>query len=307
MINEAMLLLTRRCNYHCSFCRIAHKPISELPLELWQEIIRILKTNYDVRTFGISGGEATLLPNLLVGVVQEISPYPNFVISNGAVIDTEFGTKLGERLLLAGLTGYSSSVDDEHLLHSKDHGLNSMLKMKELGCQDVTASLTIYSGNVKTLVQTIKKLTDLGIYSVISIVHATKQPFPIPFVFRQDDVSVIPTYDEICYFVDEIIREYPKLDLHAPIEYFENLPKVYDSNGLFKWHCEKPHYIEIDSDGKIKPCPDLLSGLSILETSIDEMLKMWYNDTSKCPGCYYSCEYRNHTIVEPISAVFKRG
>lgn len=305
MPKEAVLLVTRRCNYHCSYCAIAHVPIPELKVEEWRQIVWRLK-EWGVKVFGISGGEPLMLPGLVKEIVAVAQPMHTFIISNGSVIDSKAGRKLGAELITEGLYGYSSSMDDQHLLHDEDHGLNSMRIMRDMGCPDVTCSLTAYAGNIDTLPSAIDDLSREGIYSVVSIVHATNPPFPVQWCFRQNDISVLPTVAQVKRFSGVVLDIYDSTLIHTPRSYFENLPKVFRPTGNFKWHCQKPNYIQVDSDGSFMPCPDLLSDKKILDMSIEEMQIEFEKAVNPCPGCYYACEVQSEAIDDPVRSVFKR-
>lgn len=304
-LQAVTLLLTRRCNYHCSWCKISRGtlPGPELTPSDWVDVIEKLK-GLGTTTFVIAGGEPTLRSLSLLRVLSAIAREPkatSILVSNGVFIARN--ADVGEKLLLAGLDAYSSSVDTEHrgrglrqqdnglgsyrLVDADNSGLASLRIMRELGCKDVTASLVLYRDNADTLADQIESLSDEGIWTVLSVLHA--QADASAFEFRSEAVDALPTVGQVERFVASLLARWPRLKIHTPRRYFEKLPEVFRPDGCYAWHCAIPGRIEIDADGAFKPCPDTRSSLNVLTATPEELETEWAHVTHSCPGCYYAC------------------
>jgi MoaA/NifB/PqqE/SkfB family radical SAM enzyme len=294
-LKSVTLLLTRHCNYNCAFCRISKSRVErELSGAEWRLVVRRMKA-LGVETFVIAGGEPTLKMNALLESLREIAqPQPSkgtsILVSNGQRLWRH--PELCSELLAAGLDGYSSSVDDEHLapegvLDVGDNGLQTLRLMRLLGCDDCTASLVLYRKNADVLPELIEELSEEGIWTVLSVVHA--QADASGFEFRSWDASLLPSREQVERFTERVLKAWPRLKVHTPKAYFERLPAVYSEDGKYKWHCTRPGRLEVDADGCLKPCTDLRTDLSVLTATDGELYSAWQSAASKCPGCYYAC------------------
>jgi radical SAM protein with 4Fe4S-binding SPASM domain len=167
---SAVLELTYRCNHRCVFCSCPwYAPNSkypkgeELELEQWKRAIDRL-FDLGVRTFSISGGEATLkdcMPQIVEYIREESgrrikdSVYPIVLISNGLNMKDEY-LQLFKRCgvhLSMSLPGYSTF--QEHTgVDNADGVLEWFRKAKEMGIK-TTVNVTVTRKNIHELFETI--------------------------------------------------------------------------------------------------------------------------------------------------------
>ncbi len=180
------LILTRRCNLRCSYCRII-KNYDEYVAPAFQSAIKtlsdwkeIISTIYSLNPYVFlifTGGEVlTAFPfgdfvelvRWLGQFASSIRPIPYAFISNSLLLTESKARKLVE----AGLLNWSTSVDSlEEIPFDKDIGKKShaglkwLLWFKEHGVKDLVAIITCTKANYHEAPEIIRRLSNLGIWS----------------------------------------------------------------------------------------------------------------------------------------------
>lgn len=264
-------LLTRRCNLHCSYCRIARNykkaPLSYPKLVHYeqhemktQDVIEALKKlkQHNPNAFHIFyGGEPLLrtdLPDIINFCNKEEINYT--IISNNS---DEVQTAIDELLLKTDyVTGFTSSVDPivvagEHITTDQYKksidALKRFTKLKDV-IKDLVAEITVTKDSISSLYDLVKMLTDMGVNSDITVVDIAKSDF-YDFSNVTDKSILVPRTPEVYDILKDIIDD--GLDVHMadPLLYeiFDILPSELDCE------IEKDvHNLTIDADGTIRLC-----------------------------------------------------
>jgi MoaA/NifB/PqqE/SkfB family radical SAM enzyme len=327
IIKIANLLLTRKCNLACSYCRISadmdynKKPHiypsktyyfqKEKDTEYWINVVdRLYKHNKDIFLI-LYGGEPFLRKDLAdivrycntLGVAYTIISSCNEGIQ--PLID-KFFNDLNEPVL-----GFTASVDpgfyltedgdstisDE--LHKANMGFKTLKRLiKENKVKDPVAEITVSNFNTKYLEETIKRLSDEGITSDITVLDISKNEWY--------DFSSVTNPELLVQKTPEIKEIFERLvNSTYLIHMKENLVNmIYDIlPANLDCEFEKPgkwSNISIDSDGMLRMCLRIRGDkISLIEfdslvqedgdmlTYLQKILAKDKRDL--CRGCSWTC------------------
>lgn len=330
MINIVSLILTRRCNLKCEYCRISgdtdyiisprEYPSSEYYFdneqssEFWVDVIkRLIMYNKDI-FFILFGGEPFLYDGL-----ERIIKFLSWRTTKYTIISNCTAIEKMKKFFnnVARVKGFTASVDPGFWLKESDHEhLKSLMgfeMLKYLVEKDLTddpvAEITVDNDNIIYLEETVKRLTDEGITSDITVLDIAKNNYY--------DFSSITSTDQLV-----AKSQYTK-------EVFNNLV-----NGNYKIHMKKillPEIytilpanldcklergldnITIDSDGSLRTCLRIrgreVPKLKILNqidyngfwNDMDEMLEKYKQDKQTlCMGCSWTCPIMSKLGIKGI-------
>jgi len=319
MINVASLILTRRCNLNCEYCRISgdidyiiiprEYPRSsyyynnEKTPEFWIDTIdRLVKHNKDI-FFILFGGEPLMYEGL-TKIVKHMNTkgYYYTIISNCTMIEEikEFFDNVGN------VMGFTASIDPGFWIdENKDHetmksrmGFEVLKYLIEKNIvSDPVAEVVVDNDNIIYLEETIKRLSDTGITSSISTLDIAKNNYY--------DFSSITVTDQLVTKSDYTKRVFENLmNSNYKIHMKEILQKIYDilpaelDCGIEK----NLHNITIDSDGCLRTCLRIrgrevskISALSVFDINgnwinFDQVMELYKQDKQTlCVGCSWSC------------------
>jgi len=264
-------LLTRRCNLHCSYCRISrnykkfpqaypnlkHYEQDEMKTEDIIEALKKLKQHNSNAFHIFYGGEPLLrtdLPQIINFCNKEEINYT--IITNnsdevqGAIDDLFLKTDY--------VTGLTSSVDpiivsgenittDQYKKSVK--ALERFTKLRSV-IKDLVAEITVDRDSINCLYDLVKMLTDLGVNSDITVIDIAKSDF-YDFSNVTDKNILVPKSPQVYEIFHKIIDD--KLDVHMKgillDKIYEILPSELDCK------IEKDvHNLTVDADGSIRLC-----------------------------------------------------
>jgi len=309
-------LLTRRCNLHCSYCRISRdydRPLeytkilryfyqNEMKTEYILEALRRLKLHNPNHFNIFYGGEPTLRKDL-----PEIIEYCNNENINYTIITNHSGqSQLEIKNILnkvGNIQGLTTSIDpiSDSLFKSdqvrKTYDGWGLLQYKGK-IKDLVAEITTDNYNLYNLHSLVKNLTEKGINSDITFIDIAKSPY-YDFSNVTDERLLVNKSQELRDIINKIIDD--KLNVHMRDIL---LPAIYDilpSNLDCK--IEKDvHNITIDSDGSIRLCLriagvktqstfNLLNFLDENENLYKSLKVSLAEDKEKyCLGCNWTCQ-----------------
>jgi len=335
-VQIANILLTRRCNLRCDYCSIvqdydgqpevyppiSHYTHSELKPEQWINIFSKLKANNPNVFLILYGGEPFLyngLDQLITYCKRENIHYT--VISNNT---KPIQPKILELVEKVGvLDGFTASIDPT-LAKYKDQieqqetvpdevmktleGYRNLKKLKTQGlAKDVVAEITVTSENIQYLYETVKILSEAGIYSSITTIDLRKNAF-YDFSTVTDKSLLVQreqaTLDEFYKIIDS-----EGLLVHISsllLKLYEILPCDMKCN----IH-EDVHNVTIDSDGSFRLCLRIKGGYtpSIKLDNIfnqDGSIVPFFQTALKadydvhCKGCNHTCLLMSKYFSEGI-------
>jgi len=244
-IQIANILLTRRCNLRCDYCAIVrdyhdipeeypkmdHYKKSELKPEEWISILKRLKQNNPDVFIIFYGGEPFLydeLPQLIGFCHDENIAYT--IISNNTIPVEEKIVQLFEAV--GPIKGFTASIDPDlakykHLIDDRSTTLShSVLKtlagyrnLKELNesglAEDVVAEITVMPNNHEFLLDTVKMLSDIDIWSSITVIDNKKSPYYDFSTIEDDDCKIEKTQKIYDMFMEIVARD--DLKVHIPV------------------------------------------------------------------------------------------
>ena len=188
------VLLTRRCNLRCEYCDIVRdyegrpveypkvETIKDRTAEEWIADFEVLRELYKDKKdlfFILYGGEPFLFHGLTKIIMYFGEHDLNYtIITNGTLVG------IVEQVKDLGIRGLSCSVDPLTFEENKDrdkkawNGFNllSVVK-KEIPNCDCTAEIVVDNDNVTGLIPLVKKLSDKGVWSSITIAERKKNKY----------------------------------------------------------------------------------------------------------------------------------
>jgi len=325
-IQIANILLTRRCNLRCDYCaivrdysdippeypRMEHYKQSEIDADQWIIILNRLKKNNPDVFIIFYGGEPFLyedLYKLIDHCHKEDIAYT--IISNNT---PQIQPKIIELYEKVGpIKGFTASIDPDlakykHLLLDRETTMKgSVLKTLEgfrnlnnlnssEMVKDVVAEITVMPDNVKYLYETVKLLSDCGIFSSITTIDMKKSPY-YDFSTVDDVECRITRGDDIAAEFFKILAD-KNLKVHIP----EMLLDLYNVLPWDMW-CdiyEDIHNVTIDADGRFRLCLRI-RGINTQNLKLDSVIdsegriepffkkSMEKDYKGSCQGCNWTC------------------
>jgi len=190
--------------------------------------------------------------------------------------------------------------------------LNTIERFRSFGdVRDVAVVATLTKKNFKYLPETIKEMSEKGIWTFFDLIHADrKQPgskvknTEIDLMFSSDDLR------ELAEVLNEVIDMKKRGYLCHASEIF--MKHIIDSqNDIYNWNCANadvfdafPSWVTVDCDGIVYPCDDFQPKLKHAPVHIWELADKWnyWNDMwfsyvlCDCPGCCWNTHIDAHAI-----------
>jgi len=318
MINIANFLITRRCNLTCDYCRLSGeldyviKPKeypnskyyyeNEKDCEWWIDIARKLKKQNPNVFIIIYGGEPVLykrLTILLNGLNNLKVGYT--VISNSK--DRKTILDIFDDMVIKGWTGsvdpgfwLDNAIKDKSELEKSKMSFELLKELKKkYPNTDYVAEITCDNNNIEYLESTIKRLSDEGIYSDVTLLDIAKNNY-YDFSNITNEINLV-TYDKAKREFDKILNRVSLL-VHMKHTLLTEMLKIIPANLDCKLGSNNIHNITIDSDGELRLClrirgrfvPTIISEeyftemhLAALGHAIDA------DKSSLCKGCNWTC------------------
>ncbi len=329
-VHIANILLTRRCNLSCSYCNLVRNypgmpdeytsmrdyALNELSGEQWIEIFdRLVKNNKNV-FFVIYGGEPFVYADLwkILKHCNENNIYYTVISNNTDLVQAQI-KRVYEKCGV--YRGFTSSVDPivksekdgkSHISQKSNLGLSRLIKMKNKGMvEDAVAEITVMNSTIPHLYNTVKTLSENGIYSSITTLDDAKNKY-YDFA-RVLDNSEMVTKDSGIKEQFEMIKNDKTLLVHMP----ELLDVVFDilpSNG----DCgldKDIHNVTIDADGAFRLCLRI-RGIQSPRLSLDDVINekgkiqpqflhtIIKDKSDYCQKCNWTCTQMSKIFTDQI-------
>lgn len=297
---DAKILITRKCNLRCAFCRIRRdeKIKNELTLEEWKKVFYNLE-GIGIKNIQILGGEPTTLP-YLEEIIKFLNQETNLFYSIES--NSTFDNQRFLSLIKSGIKGYCTDVNTFDFQNKNDwyniksnKGYQMLLKMRGAKVSYLEASIILNKKNLSELPFLIRKLSKMNIYSNIIPVHYGNtynwqfraENIPEEFKIQKKDSG------QVRKILNEIIEmKKSGILIFNDATYFKNLIKI-NCNPI-GWHCQQFPRLRIDADGSLWICNDVKGNIASnfnalkLDKNIYENYKIkWLSDQKRinCPGC----------------------
>jgi MoaA/NifB/PqqE/SkfB family radical SAM enzyme len=264
-------LLTRRCNLHCSYCRISRDykraPLAYPTLKYYEtnemsgqsviEALGKLKLHNPEAFHILYGGEPLLrndLPDIINYCNKEGIHY-TIITNNSDEVQNAIDDLLLKTEYVDGLTSSvdpivvaGQNVSTDQYKKSID-ALKRFIKLRD-SIKDLVAEITVTKDSVNSLYDLVKMLTDMGVNSDITVVDIAKSDF-YDFSNVTDKEILVPRSTEVYQIFDKIIKD--KLDVHMAEPLLYEIFSILPSNLDCKIE-DDVHNLTIDADGSIRLC-----------------------------------------------------
>lgn len=325
-IKIATLVLTRKCNLHCDYCRFSGdinyiiKPkeypdgkyfyANEKPAEYWINITsKLMAHNPDI-FFILFGGEPFLYKGLADLVIHLKSKNANYTIISNSTPELE-DIMTGFFLKVGKINGYTASVDpgfwkgdpvndNEVYKSSTGFGMLKRIITNRLA-DDPVAEITVDQSNIQYLEETVKKLTDCGICSDITVLDIAKNNY-FDFSAITNPKLLVQKNNETKKVFDNLINGDYNIHMKETL-----LPKIYNilpANLDCGLGIGNLHNITIECDGTMRLCgrirgrdvPKFTAEYDLVEedgrdsdTKGDLELAIASDKSTLCNGCSWTC------------------
>ena len=293
-------IVTNECKFGCHYCKFANRDVAEASLEAKLGALDVMASwpDADKRFICLLGGDILFMP----GVVDFVKKL------NGLGLPYGFQTSASDYELMEKvapwLRNFSISVDpvphgDMSRWKKGLWGIYWAGRLREQNQSiDVHATITVDRHNYRFVPDTVKMLSDMGIWVEITLVHWHKLRFdfvPAKVVvggFEPDDVpGLLWMVDMLCDMKSKGAK------VHSSVEFLSMIPKYAVE---LDWKCPKPVNLVLDVDLSVRECLHL-PGKRVREYSVfdlksgqgwEKFMGDWKKDQDElCPKCLWDCQY----------------
>lgn len=293
-VRFGQLFLTRECNLSCPYCATTRVGTPDMGLDGWRAAIDRLHS-WDVRLFILSGGEATMREDL-----EDIVAH---IAGSGGVMWLNTNCTLLDRvrvrrLAAAGLQFLETSFDSVgEFGHTDPHALDMVEYARSCGVVPIVDCI-ISKQNLHEIKDIAEHLASRGIYLTLDV-HQH-----VGGCFSSDDRSMRPTDREALRDLIDWLKRKKRERGHVILALGRYLDDIFTAYMDQTWHCdpERDLWITVNNDGRLMPCQEYLSDLSILRTErldTPAWREFKRRTVGHCPGCYYDIYYLTSTVRRP--------
>lgn len=278
-----MLFITYRCNLKCTMCGVRFNCTEksaedELSFDEYKKILLDAR-RLNTTLMSISGGEALArgdLPLQIIALGRELGIAAH-LCTNGTYLTEDMASRLGESGLLSASVSLESHLEEVH-----DH-----LRGKGSYCQAVNAikllrkhapkvkvgiNHTITSENYTDIVEIVKLAESLGVHQIkfapfhTNLLHSQKPSEDFAPLFLSS--GQLEELEQELQKVKAVLRHSRLLSNHP--YYLDKLVDSFRKPQVFD--CYAGYAIcTIDPMGKVSPCPDIASDLSVRSQGLYEI------------------------------------
>lgn len=272
---EAAIVVTYRCNAKCHMCSTWQFPTDKAE-EITPEDLRTLP---HLKFINITGGEPFLRDDI-AEIVHALKPKAERIVvsTNGyfterVVALAKLYPDIGFRISLEGLP--SANDDLRGIKDGFDHGLRTLLQLREIGCKDIGFGITVSDRNADDLVELAELADAMGVELATAVVHNS-------FYFHKHD-NEISDVDRVVSNFEALARR--QLASSHPKSWFRawfNMGlanRVQGGERLLPCRMGSDMFF-VDPFGEVRPCngPLEVSMGSLKERTFDDI---WDSDEAR--------------------------
>lgn len=256
-------MVTRKCELTCDYCKIIDSSTLTGPELTTAEVIRsvdIIADNWPGAPIIWFGGEPTNrddLPEIIGHCRDREVKYA--VISNSLRVlrDTEYR----ERLVAAGLSNWSCSLDDLDVdgtvdrmtLTKSNSGMRALMMMRDVyGVRDLVTCITVTKHNIDRLPQILEMLTKEGVWGICTPLQLGGPEYE----YSQGSTDDLPTEAQIVAMAPKLraMADSGNYLMHNDPGWFDVWPTHFRRQD---WICDDKGLLTVDADGRLKYCVDI--------------------------------------------------
>ena len=318
---KAEVLITRRCNLHCSYCNMPTNKAELTPAQ-WIEIFNVLTDELGCPFYPVYGAE----PLLYGGIYEIVSYFADSkknafsLLTNATMLNGLTRTKL----LDAGLNSITLSIDDLFLSHRPSPTENLKLAPRGIGSiafresraweaikwatgsgiKDIQCTSTVHRQNIEYVPDLVRYLSDKGVWYSFDMIHDNKSElgyYPrLSKVSGRSDLYSFTDYD--LPKIEAFLREMREMKLqgfkiYQPVEWFDFLLEEPDIVVYRDWLCDGNNitWVTLDSDGQVLICDDYLHPSGIYAADLPKQWDNFYDfrywAIQNCRSCIWSTHW----------------
>lgn len=179
---EACLIVTYRCNAHCYMCSTWKNPTRK-DEEFTPKLLEKIPANLNF--INITGGEPFLRDDLEEIVKLALGKTRRLVISSNGYFTRRmvkmaerFGNRIGFRISIEGLPAANDEL--RGLNNGFDHGLRSLLQLRQMGIKDLGFGITVADRNASDMMELWHLAKAMGVEFATATTHNS-------YYFHKDD------------------------------------------------------------------------------------------------------------------------
>jgi len=256
------VVLTNRCNYHCTFCFVDQKSPTYLPLNIYTQLIDDLKKEGCCYLY-ISGGEPLTVPQIreYLNYAAQRIPYTHLV-TNGSLLKGD----LLEVVSMSGISEVSISIDGLETLHDQYRkegafkaAIEAIKVLKKRSGPSVTCSTIIGDWNISDM----RRLSELMDSLTVPQRFMFYQDYPVSSQKRAGGTKHTVSVDKITSFVSYYLKKHDDTLLpFAPSFFKARIEGKPFAPSILKGPCTLPsYYVNILWQGEVFPCLGMCSTL----------------------------------------------
>lgn len=207
---EAAVVVTYRCNAKCYMCNTWQFP-SPIEDEITPDDLRSLP---HLKFVNITGGEPFIRKDL-AEIVEVLAPKADRIVisTNGYFTDRAVALakrfpELGFRVSIEGLPSANDHL--RGLKDGFDHGMRTLLQLRQTGCKDIGFGITVSDRNADDLLELAELADSMGFELATAVVHNSY------YFHKHDNEIVDPEY--VAGRFEELARR--QLDSSSPKSWF---------------------------------------------------------------------------------------
>lgn len=314
-IVKCEVLWTRTCPINCSYCSMADGRVNTQSLEFWKKGIDNLKA-LGASFMAFCGAECLTDFEKLPDTVgyAESQGINTTVITSGLVPDFKEKLKI---LYHRGATSLTMSYDmvalDKSSAAKSNKALEGLQFFQSLGAnvRDTAVIATLTRTNFRELPNTIRKMSDLGIWTFFDFIHADRgQPgskvktTDLGLMFKPED------YEELDYIMNLVLQMKEEGYLCHSSKHFLGMISANDHEVIreYNWHCAKednfPAWVTADCDGRVYCCDDYQVRDGVKNFYLDKLYEEFqeFSDYWRglslfdCSGCFWNHHIDAHQV-----------
>ncbi len=292
-LQSLQVVLTNSCNLSCSYCYQRSRRGTSMRWEVLRAALDlVIRSGYRHPAVSFQGGEPLLEFDLItrgLGYLEENLPEttrPDFyLVTNGTLIDDEIAEELCRRKVRVGLSFDGVKRAQEARCPGTFQTLERLVadlrkNHPSLVDEFVTVSLTVWSGNLEDLADSVIFLHELGVASIALN--------PLMTHDRGWRPGLIEVLDEQIGRLFRYCRKHRDTTGKVPLLMFRRHRGERPPAPAFESRCSAADggRIAVDTDGRIYPCVVLAQSFQslpegLLQSSVDALGPIWVSHAAR--------------------------
>ncbi|NVN91134.1 MAG: radical SAM protein [Desulfuromonadales bacterium] len=299
---EACIIVTYRCNAKCHMCNTWQFPTKPAE-EITAETVDKLPTGLDF--INITGGEPFLRQDLDKIIEIALKKTKRLVISSNGYFTERMvalGRKfpqIGVRISIEGLPAANDKL--RGIRDGFDHGLRSLIELKNLGIKDLGFGMTVSDANAKDMIELYRLADSMGLEFATASTHNSYYFHKLDNTFH-DPEMIAGEFEKISCELLKTNR--PKNWFRA---YFNHGMANYVRGGRRLLPCEVgTDMFFVDPWGRIMPCNGMDCEMSMGDLTKQSFDEIWNSEQAKSVRETVQCCEKSCWMIGSVAPAMKK-